>query len=214
MVERIGQFDPATFGHDLCDHSVCTTSVTKLQSPDDAPTHDVATDTRNRVPANTDTVPSVVSAESREFGRSAGFPVLANECAGESEPKSDLGLGIIETPCLFCVRLVDELQRFAGGCWSEAMVARCVTHLCGQCADYLYVHKCVVRVGVLCLHPRWLSGSLSPGQPKLVLPLKKITNSQTVKNARNSNFLSSNCCGPVLWTRTMATKATGFPALV
>ena len=183
MVERIGQFDPATFGHDLCDHSVCTTSVTKLQSPDDAPTHDVATDTRNRVPANTDTVPSVVSAESRKFGRSAGFPVLANESrkcgrpvmesAGESEPKSDLGLGIIETPCLFCVRLVDELQRFAGGCWSEAMVARCVTHLCGQCADYLYVHKCVVRVGVLCLHPRWLSGSLSPGQPKLVLPLRK-----------------------------------------
>ena len=33
-------------------------------------------------------------------------------------------------------------KRFAGGCWSEAMVARCVTHLCGQCADYLYAQMC------------------------------------------------------------------------
>ena len=37
---------------------------------------------------------------------------------------------------------------------------------------------------------------------------------QTVKNARNSNFLSSKCCVPNVWTRTMATKATSFPALV
>ena len=43
---------------------------------------------------------------------------------------------------------------------------------------------------------------------------KKNTNGQTVKNARNSNFFSSNCCVPRLWTRTMATKATGFPAPV
>ena len=62
---------------------------------------------------------------------------------------------------------------------------------------------------------RRLSGSLSPGQPKLVLSEKKVfTNGQTVENARNSNFLSSNCCVPNSWTRTMATKATGFPALV
>ena len=54
---------------------------------------------------------------------------------------------------------------------------------------------------------RRLSGSLS-GQPK------KITNVQTVKNARNSNFSSSNCCVPNLFTKTMATNATGFTALV
>ena len=52
-------------------------------------------------------------------------------------------------------------------------------------------------------------------QPKLVLSEKKKdpTSDQSVKNAKNSNFLSSNCCVPNLWTRTMATKATGFPAL-
>ena len=44
--------------------------------------------------------------------------------------------------------------------------------------------------------------------------LKMITNGQTAKNARNSNFLSSICCVPNLWTKTMATKATYFPALV
>ena len=60
---------------------------------------------------------------------------------------------------------------------------------------------------------RRLSGSLSRGQPKLVLTLRKITNGQTVKNARNSNFLLSNCCVPNLWTKTMATRATSFPAL-
>ena len=61
---------------------------------------------------------------------------------------------------------------------------------------------------------RRLSGCLSPGQPKLVLSEKNFTNGQTVKNARNSNFLSSNCFVPNLWTRKMSMKATGFPALV
>ena len=62
---------------------------------------------------------------------------------------------------------------------------------------------------------RRLSGSLSPGHPKLVLTLRKMFHEWSdVKNARNSNFLSSNCCVPTLWTRTMATKATSFPALV
>ena len=62
---------------------------------------------------------------------------------------------------------------------------------------------------------RRLSGSLSPGHPKLVLTLRKMFHEWSdVKNARNSNFLSSNCCVPNLWTMTMATKATGFPALL
>ena len=59
-----------------------------------------------------------------------------------------------------------------------------------------------------------MSGSLSPGQPRLVPAEKNFTNCQTVKNAKNSNFLSSSGCFPNSWTRTMATKATGFPALV
>ena len=78
-----------------------------------------------------------------------------------------------------------------------------VSRLCG----------CTVRAqtcrasGCSVFTPRRLSGSLSPGQPKLVLKLSKIfTNCQTVKNARSSNFSSSNCCGANLLTRTMATK--------
>ena len=71
-----------------------------------------------------------------------------------------------------------------------------------------------MRVGVLSTPPRRLSGSLSPGQPKLVLSEKIFTNGQIVKNARNFNILSSNGCFPNSWTRTVATKATGFPALV
>ena len=67
---------------------------------------------------------------------------------------------------------------------------------------------------VFCLHLPSVVGSLSSSQPKLVLSEKNFTSAQTVKNARSSNFLSSSCCVPNLWTRTMATKATGFPALV
>ena len=84
---------------------------------------------------------------------------------------------------------------------------------CTAFCDALYAHKCVVRVGSVYTHRR-LSGSLSPGQPKVVLSEKNLTNDQTVKNARNSNFLWSNGCFPNSWTRTMATKAIGFPALV
>ena len=61
---------------------------------------------------------------------------------------------------------------------------------------------------------RRLSGSLSPGQPKLVPAEKNFTNCQTVKNAKNSNFLSFTGCFPNSRTRTMATKATGFSTLV
>ena len=35
-----------------------------------------------------------------------------------------------------------------------------------------------------------------------------------MKNAKNSNFLSSNRCFPNSWTTTMATKGTSFPTLV
>ena len=40
------------------------------------------------------------------------------------------------------------------------------------------------------------------------------TSGQTVKNTKNSNFLSFNGCVPNLETRTMTTKVTGFSALV
>ena len=42
----------------------------------------------------------------------------------------------------------------------------------------------------------------------------KFTNGQTLKNARNSNFSSANCCVPNLLTRTMVTKERGFTALL
>ena len=64
--------------------------------------------------------------------------------------------------------------------------------------------------GVSVYTPRRLSGSFISRPTETGLKLKKITNFQTVKNARNSNFSSSNCCGPML-TRT---KATGLPAAV
>ena len=67
---------------------------------------------------------------------------------------------------------------------------------------------------VFCLHPRRLSGSLSPGQPKLVLTLRKNHEWSDREECQKFKFLSSNCCVPNLWTRTMATKATGFPARI
>ena len=42
-------------------------------------------------------------------------------------------------------------------------------YLCTAFCDELYVHKCVVRVGVLSTLPV----GLSPGQPKLVLNLRR-----------------------------------------
>ena len=54
-------------------------------------------DHSNHVPDVAGTVPPASSAESREIGRSV---MESSEC-GES--KSDLGLGIIDTACLFCV---------------------------------------------------------------------------------------------------------------
>ena len=52
-------------------------------------------------------------------------------------------------------------------------------------------------------------GKFTSRQSKLVLNSKKnLTNCQTVKNAKNSNFSSSKCYGPKLLTRT---KATGLP---
>ena len=57
----------------------------------------MANDHSNHVPVGTGTVPPAPSVESREIGR----PVMeSSEC---SESKSDLGLGIINTVCLFSV---------------------------------------------------------------------------------------------------------------
>ena len=59
-----------------------------------------------------------------------------------------------------------------------------------------------VFVGVLFTHPSVVWKFFS-SQPKLVMTLRKIfTDGQTVKNAENSNFSSSNCFGPNLTTRT------------
>ena len=98
MVERDEQFDVFLSCSGLCEHSVCTTSVTNVQQfLVDEHTPVVVTDQFNHVLVVTDTVPPAFSAESREIGR---FVMESTEC-GES--KSDLGLGIIDTACLFCV---------------------------------------------------------------------------------------------------------------
>ena len=92
-------------------------------------------------------------------------------------------------------------------------VREIVEVFCDIC-DQLYVNKCVVRVSVLSTFPSCVRKFIS-GQPKLVPTLRKFFPSdQTVKNARNSNVLSSNCGVPNLWTKAMATKGTSFVALV
>ena len=58
-----------------------------------------------------------------------------------------------------------------------------------------------VFVGVLFTPPSVVWKFFS-NQPKLVLTMKKCTNRQTMKNARNSNCSSSNCFDPTLLTKT------------
>ena len=55
---------------------------------------------------------------------------------------------------------------------------------------------------VLFTHLPSVIGKFLSRQPKPVLNREKFTNGQTVKNARNSNFSSSNCWGPNLLTMT------------
>ena len=68
---------------------------------------------------------------------------------------------------------------------------------------------------VFCLHPPSVVGKFT-SRPTETGPIseKIFTNGQTVKNARNSNFLLSISYFRNSWTRTMAAKATAFPALV
>ena len=61
---------------------------------------------------------------------------------------------------------------------------------------------------VFCSHCREVHLPATENGPKL---REKFTNFQTVKNAKDSNFSSSNCYGPNLMTRT---KATGLPVTV
>ena len=90
VVERIGQsgiFPPCS---NLREHSVCTNYVSNFRcSPVDAyiPVS----------PVVSGTVHPTRSADSQEFSRS----VMEN--SEPSASKSNLGLGIIDTPCLFCV---------------------------------------------------------------------------------------------------------------
>ena len=92
-------------------------------------------------------------------------------------------------------------------------VAECVLGGCGRVGVWACVRVCVcVCAGV------WCAGvPFTPpvGYQEVHLPateigskLRKITYCQTAKNAKNSNFSSSNCHGPNMLTRT---NATGFP---
>ena len=90
MVERIGQFGVFPQCSNLREHSVCTNSVSYFRcSPVDA--HIPVS------PVVTGTVHPTRSTDSQEFCRS----VMEN--SEPSASKSDLGLGIIDTACLFCV---------------------------------------------------------------------------------------------------------------
>ena len=103
VVERIGQFGVFPQCSKLREHSVCTNSVTNFRCfprctnpvsnfrcfPDDV--HIPVS------PVVTGTVHSTRSADSQEFCRSV------MESSEPSASKSDLGLGIIDTACLFCV---------------------------------------------------------------------------------------------------------------
>ena len=74
----------------LREHSVCTSSVSNFRCS--------SVDVHIPVsPVVTDTVHPTRSADSREFCRSV------MEISEPSASKSDLGLGIIDTACLFCV---------------------------------------------------------------------------------------------------------------
>ena len=94
VVERIGQFGVFPQCSNLREHSVCTNSVSNFRCyPVDA--HIPVS------PVVTGTVHPTRSADSQEFCRS----VMEN--SEPSASKSDLGLGIIDTACLFCVASSD-----------------------------------------------------------------------------------------------------------
>ena len=90
VVERIGQFGVYPQRSNLREHSVCTNSVSNFQCS--------SVDAHIPVsPVVTGTLHPTRSADSQEFCRS----VMEN--SEPSASKSDLGLGIIDTACLFCV---------------------------------------------------------------------------------------------------------------
>ena len=90
VVERIGQFGVYPQRSNFREHSVCTNSVSNFRCS--------SVDEHIPVPpVVTDTVHPTRSADSQEFCRS----VMENSEPGAS--RSDLGLGIIDTACLFCV---------------------------------------------------------------------------------------------------------------
>ena len=90
IVKRIEQFGVCPPCSSLREHSVCTNSVSNLRYfPVDA--HISVS------PVVTGTVPPALSADSQEICHSV------MESSESSESKSDLGLAIIDTACLFCV---------------------------------------------------------------------------------------------------------------
>ena len=98
MVERVKQFDVFPSCSSLARALCFTTSVTNLQKfLMDEPRHQLSTDHFSHVPVVTGTVPPALSTDSREICRSV---IGSSE---SSEFKSDLGLRIIDTACLFCV---------------------------------------------------------------------------------------------------------------
>ena len=103
VVERIGQFGVYPQCSNLCEHSVCTNSVSNFRCSSVGEHIPVS-------PVVTGTVHPTRSADSQEFCRSV------MEHSEPSASRSDLGLGIIDTACLFCVAGSDWRQ-ITRVCW-------------------------------------------------------------------------------------------------
>ena len=98
-VERVGKSEQYPSCVCLREHSVCTASATDLQqSLVDAHAPVVAIHPRKHVPAVFGTMPhGFFVTDSQNIGRSM------MESTERGVSKSDPGLGIVDTACLFCV---------------------------------------------------------------------------------------------------------------
>ena len=100
----------------VCVSNLVARILSTLQHfPGDAHIPVSASDHHSHVPVVTGTVPPTLSADPQKFRRSV------MEISESNESLSDLGLGIIDTACLFCVAGSDWWANYkiAGGCWSE-----------------------------------------------------------------------------------------------
>ena len=117
----------------------------------------------------------------------------SSQCVSIWTVKQTTGLGVWKR----------MIERF--GEVGERELVLVVSVRCGNERDMTVLTHCE---HLYMLHQWVFIGKFISEQPKLVLNSEKHTNCQTAKNAKYSNFSSSNCYGSNLLTRT---NATGFP---